>query len=86
VGLLSLTTLDTETSQSGKFLFSVAPANLVALAYANFATLIAKRAEIRECPGCGRIFTPQSGRQKYCTKSCASTSRWRRWKARQSSL
>jgi len=83
VGLLSLSSPDTEYSQPGKFLIGVAPQNLVSAAYANYATIIAKRQDIEECPGCGRMFSPESGRQKYCTKSCASTSRWRRWKERQ---
>ena len=84
VGLLSLSSPDTEYSQPGKFLIRVAPQNLVSAAYANYATIIAKRQDIKECPGCGRMFSPESGRQKYCTKSCASTSRWRRWKERHS--
>ncbi|MEJ7814784.1 MAG: hypothetical protein WKF53_06365 [Rubrobacter sp.] len=83
VGLLSLSSPDTEYSQPGKFLLGVAPQNLVSAAYASYATVIAKRQEIEQCPGCGRMFSPESGRQKYCTKSCASTSRWRRWKKRQ---
>jgi hypothetical protein len=84
VGLLSLTTPGAPTNQPGKFGLQIAPQNLVAAAYAEYASVIAKRAEIKECPGCGRIFFPESGKQKYCTKSCASTSRWRRWKTRQS--
>jgi hypothetical protein len=56
----------------------------VGAAYANYASVIAKRQEIKECPGCGRMVFPESGRQKYCTKSCASTGRWCRWKALQS--
>jgi hypothetical protein len=83
VGLLSLTMPGEEYDRPGKFGFRVAPQNLVGAAYASYATAIAKRAEVRECPGCGRMFFPESGKQRYCTKSCASTSRWRRWKDRQ---
>lgn len=82
-GFLSLTMPGDEYDQPGKFGLQVAPQNLVGAAYASYARVIAKRQEIRECPGCGRIFFPESGRQKYCTKSCASTSRWHRWKQRQ---
>jgi hypothetical protein len=39
------------------------PPNLVAAAYANIAVLLATKAEFKECPGCGRIFQPKSGRQ-----------------------
>jgi hypothetical protein len=67
----------------GGFVFTSTPPDLLTAAYADFATLVATRAELKECPGCGRMFFPESGRQKYCTKSCASTSRWRRWKERQ---
>jgi hypothetical protein len=67
----------------GQFVFGRQPPSLHAALYTDFATLIAQRAELKECPGCGRIFPPQSGKQKYCTKSCANTSRWHRWKDRQ---
>jgi uncharacterized OB-fold protein len=70
-------------SELGKFALQIAPQNLEGAAYASYASVMAQRREIKECPGCGRMFFPDSGRQKYCTKSCASTSRWRRWKARQ---
>jgi hypothetical protein len=83
VGFLSLTMPGEEHNQPGKFGLQIAPQNLVGAAYASYASVIAKRQEIKECPGCGRMFFPGSGRQKYCTKSCASTSRWRRWKERQ---
>jgi hypothetical protein len=84
VGFLSLTMPGREYNQPGKFGLQLAPQNLVGAAYGRYASVIAKREEVKECPGCGRMFFPESGRQKYCTKSCASTSRWRRWKARQS--
>jgi hypothetical protein len=79
MGFLALTT----HTEPGKFSLQLAPKNLVGAAYANYASVISERREIKECPGCGRMFFPESGRQKYCTKSCASTSRWRRWKERQ---
>jgi hypothetical protein len=83
VGLLSLTNPGGEYDQPGKFALQLAPQNLVGAAYANYASLISERREIKECRGCGRMFSPESGKQKYCTKSCASTSRWHRWKERQ---
>jgi hypothetical protein len=82
-GFLALTRRDEGHSQLGKFALQIAPQNLVGAAYASYASVIAQRREIKECPGCGRMFFPESGRQKYCTKSCASTSRWHRWKERQ---
>jgi hypothetical protein len=83
MGFLSLMKRDSPYSQAGKFVLQIAPQNLVGAAYASYASAIAQRREIKECPGCGRMFFPESGRQKYCTKSCASTSRWHRWKERQ---
>jgi hypothetical protein len=74
-----------ENAPPGEFVFGHQPPNLHAALYTNLATMIARRAELKECPGCGRIFHPESGKQKYCTKSCANTSRWRRWKEQQSS-
>jgi hypothetical protein len=67
----------------GGFQFAFVPSNLLAAAYAELAMLVGTHAEIKECPGCGRLFTPESGKQKYHSKSCASTSRWRRWKESQ---
>jgi hypothetical protein len=74
-----------EKAPPGEFVFGHQPPNLHEALFTIFATMIAQRAELKECVGCGRIFHPESGKQKYCTKSCASTSRWRRWKEQQSS-
>lgn len=65
------------------FLLSQNPPNLLAAAYVQFAQTVVSRAPIEECPGCRRRFIPRSGKQKYCTNRCASTSRWRRWNERQ---
>jgi hypothetical protein len=72
-----------EEADVAQFVFGRQPPSLHTALYTEFATLIAQRAELKECLGCGRIFHPQSGKQKYCTKSCANTSRWHRWKDRQ---
>lgn len=80
VGLASTVELDTQPQGSTTFLLSHVPPNLVAAAYGQFAFLIANKAQLATCPGCGRLFHPRSGKQKYCTPSCANTSRWRRWK------
>jgi hypothetical protein len=83
-GLLSLTSPYPKSSQPGAFRFDAAPPNVEVRAYANLATTFAKGAEIKKCPGCRRLFTADSVRQEYHNESCASTSRWRRWKERQS--
>jgi hypothetical protein len=75
----------TPLGDPGVFVFDVWPPTLEAAAYTHFANLIEARVEMLECQGCGRPFRPQSGKQKYCTESCASTSRWRRWKEKQAS-
>ena len=69
----------------GEFVFDRQPPNLHKALYTDLATMIGQRAELKECVGCGRFFHSESGKQKYCTKSCASTSRWRRWKEQQGS-
>ena len=74
-----------EKASPGEFVFDRQPPNLYEALYSDLATMIAQRAELKECVGCGRLFHAESGKQKYCTKSCASTSRWRRWKEQQSS-
>ncbi len=78
-GLVSTCRLDVSPKGPTKFLLSQLPPNLVAAAYSAFAFHIANKAPVLECPGCGRLFVPKSGKQKYHSESCASTSRWRRW-------
>jgi hypothetical protein len=84
LGIASSVQLDVAPNGPGIFLLSQRPPNLVAAAYGQLAQAMVSRAPMQECPGCGRIFIPESGKQKYHSKSCASTSRWRRWKASQS--
>jgi hypothetical protein len=66
-----------------EFAYSSLPMDLLAAAYADFANLVAERAEIIECPGCGRLFHPKSRKQKYHDPACSSTSRGRRWREKQ---
>lgn len=72
--------VELESVTPGEFSFSFLPYNLLGAAYAELAMLVGTNIEIKRCPGCGRQFAPKSGKQKYCTPGCASTSRWRRWK------
>lgn len=83
IGITSSVFLDVRSRGPGTFLLSQRPPNLLTAAYVQFAQAIANRAPVEECPGCGRMFVQESGKQKYCSPSCASTSRWRKWKARQ---
>ncbi len=85
LGLASSMGLDVEPRGPLNFLMTQGPPNLVVSAYAQLAMAIVNRAPMTECPGCGRLFVPESNKQKYHSKSCASTSRWRRWKANQES-
>lgn len=79
-GLVSTSGLDVSPRSPDTFLLTQLPENLLTAAYSQFAFLIANKAPISTCPGCGRLFVPKSGKQQYCAPSCASTSRWRRWK------
>jgi hypothetical protein len=84
LGISSSLGLDVQPREPSTFLLTQNPPDLVTAAYAQLAMAMVNRAPMQACPGCGRLFIPESGKQKYCTKSCASTSRWRRWKAHQS--
>lgn len=84
LGVASSVQLDVEPKGPGIFLLSQQPPNLISAAYAQLAMAMVNHAPMQNCPGCGRMFIPTSGKQKYHSKSCASTSRWRRWKASQS--
>jgi hypothetical protein len=68
------------TARPGELQLAYYPTSLVAAAYANIATLVAAKAEFKECPGCGRIFQPKSGKQKYHEPGCATRTRQLRWK------
>ena len=85
IGITSSLGLDVKPREPLSFLLTQHPTDLVSAAYIQLAQAMANRAPVEVCPGCGKMFMPESGKQKYCTKSCASTSRWRRWQTRQSS-
>lgn len=68
----------------GVFLFDVHSRTLEAAAYVAFSILLEHNASLSECPNCGRPFPPRSGKQKYCTESCANAARWQRWKEKHS--
>jgi hypothetical protein len=72
------------TAQPGELQLAYYPNNLVAAAYANIGTLVATKAEFKECPGCSRIFQPTSGKQAYHDPQCATRARQRRWKREKS--
>jgi hypothetical protein len=72
------------TAGPGELQLAYYPTNLIDAAYANIAALVATKAEFKECAGCGRIFKPKSGKQKYHAPECATRARQRRWKREQS--
>jgi hypothetical protein len=83
LGLVAAAGLRIADDAPGRFMIAHHPRDLVSAAYAQLAVYVASQAEVRECPGCGIIFVPESGKQKYHSPSCANTARWRRWKDRQ---
>lgn len=83
VGMISTIVLDVPERGPAAFRITHNSPNLLVAAYERLALLITSRTEVEECPGCGKLFAPESGKQKYHSKSCASTSRWRRWRERQ---
>jgi hypothetical protein len=70
--------------EPGELRLTQYPPNLVSAAYANLGALISKRVEFKECPGCGRVFLPASGRQQYHDEVCATRTRQRRYKGKKS--
>jgi hypothetical protein len=83
MGLTSSVGLDTDPKGPGNFLILDSPPDLLSAAYVHLAYFMAGKAPMEECQGCGRVFIPLSGKQKYCTPTCASTTRWHRWKQKQ---
>ena len=81
LGISSTVYLDTQRRGPGIFHLLQKPPHLLSACYAHLAQVMVDREPVRECPACGRVFVPRSGKQKYCRESCASTNRWRRWKA-----
>jgi hypothetical protein len=84
VGVTSSLGLDLKIGEPDYFLRAINPPDLLTAAYVALSDIIVNHAPMKECLGCGRMFVQESGKQKYHSKSCASTSRWRRWKANQS--
>jgi predicted nucleic acid-binding Zn ribbon protein len=64
------------------FLFGEDPPNLVAAAYAQLASLIVNKIPFKQCAGCGSVFTPKHGRQRYCGKRCSERTRKARQRAK----
>jgi hypothetical protein len=73
-----------EVIEPGELRLTHYPPNLVSAAYANLGALISKKVEFKECPGCGRVFPPGSGKQKYHDPQCAVRTRQRKWKRQKS--
>jgi hypothetical protein len=68
------------TAGPGELTLAFYAPNLVAAAYNSIGALVAAKVEFKECPGCGRIFQPKSGKQSFHTPECATRARQRRWK------
>ena len=66
----------------GEFVFLHRPPDLLAAAHTSFASLVGRRVVLLLCAGCPRLFYPESGKQKYHNKACASTDRGRRLRER----
>jgi hypothetical protein len=80
MGLTSSVDFATEPRGPGIFLLLNRPPDLLSAAYVHLAQFMANRTPMEECAGCGRVFIPRSGKQKYCQPSCTGMARWYRWK------
>jgi hypothetical protein len=66
------------------FLLGDDSSNLEVATYVQLATLIANKATFHECEGCGILFTPKHGNQRYCNKLCNDSVRQARRRAKES--
>lgn len=65
------------------FMYSPRPPDLLGYAYYQLARdVLVNRAPVRTCEDCGRFFTFADPRQRFCTPTCASRVRQRRWQAK----
>jgi hypothetical protein len=78
--------VDLDSEELGRFALSFVPPDLVGVAYAELAMLVGTGDEIKTCPGCGRPFSPVSGKQKYHAPACSNGNRQRRWKEKQAEV
>lgn len=83
LGITSSVYVSTQRRGPGIFMQLQKPPHLLSACYAHLVQVMVDRQPLQECPGCGRVFIPRSGKQKYCSKGCADVNRWRRWKANQ---
>jgi len=84
--LVAACTLSREGAKEGDatdFLMGEDPPNLISAAYAQFASLVASKASIKKCNGCGVLFTPEHGSRRYCSKRCGDRSRKARQRAKE---
>lgn len=86
LGVSSTMGLDVAHRGPLSFGFAHNPPDLETSAYVQLAMFVVSRTAVQPCEGCGRLFAPESGKQKYHSKSCANTSRWRRWNEKQRDL
>jgi hypothetical protein len=66
----------------GRFRYFFEPDDLLGHLFASAAHLIVQRAPLARCPECGRYFAVEHGRQQFCTPSCASRARYKRFAAK----
>lgn len=57
----------------------VVPDDLMTFAFWRVAFLVTRLAEVRDCAGCHRLFSPTHARQKYHSRACANADRQRRY-------
>jgi len=63
----------------GEFHFFIALPDLLTMAYYELGRVLSGRVPLATCAECGRAFEVKDRRQKYCSKTCGSRARYRRW-------
>lgn len=64
-----------------QYVFMAAAPSLVGFAYHLFALTCVTRQPLAACADCRRFFILTDKRQTYCTPTCSSRARYRRWKS-----
>jgi hypothetical protein len=74
-----------EAVPPGQLRVGILPETLLEVCYLTTALALAEKEPLEICPECRRVFIVEDGRQKFCTPTCASRARFRRFQEKQSS-
>jgi len=73
--------LDPADGDPTEYLLAARPPNTISYVYFLIADLLAARAPVHRCKGCGRLFRPTHGNSRYHDETCSQRARYQRWYA-----